>query len=57
MKFSINISIQKSTHKKFERNYGGKVFYIVSIKKGNKKVIHNTDVIKDIQEEIERLSN
>ncbi len=46
---------QEQTHKKFQDKYGGKVFYIFSIKQGTKKVIHNTDVIKEIQEEIERL--
>jgi len=47
--------LQETTHKKFQKEFGGKVFYIISIKEGKKKVIHNTDVIPDIQEEIKRL--
>lgn len=35
--------------------YGGKVFYVISIKEGDKKKIHNTEVIEEIKEEIERL--
>ena len=50
-------AIQDSTHKKFTENYGGKVFYIISIKEGNKKKIHNTEIIGEIQEEIKRLQN
>ena len=48
--------IQESTHKKFTKKFGGKVFYIFSIKKGSKKVIDNFDVITDIQQEIKRLT-
>jgi hypothetical protein len=47
--------LQEETHKEFLRKYGGDVFYIISIKSGNKKIIHNTDVIKDIKKEIDRL--
>jgi len=47
--------IQEITHKKFTKKFGGKVFCIFSIKKGNKKVIDNFDVISDIQQEIKRL--
>ena len=48
-------SIQKATHKKFTEKYGGKVFYIISIKEGEKKKIHNTEVIPEIEQEIKRL--
>lgn len=48
-------AIQANTHKNFTKKYGGKVFYIISVKEGNKKKIHNTDVIEEIQEEIRRL--
>ncbi|MCK4798124.1 MAG: MjaI family restriction endonuclease [Spirochaetes bacterium] len=48
-------SIQIDTHNKFTEKYGGKVFYIFSVKEGNSKVIHNPEVIKEIQEEIDRL--
>lgn len=50
-------SIQQNTHIKFSKQYGGKVFYIISIKEGNKKIIHNKEVIGKIREEIERLRN
>jgi len=47
--------IQAGTHKKFTKKYGGKVFYIISIKEGGKKNIHNPEVIDEIKAEIERL--
>jgi len=43
------------THKKFEENFGGKVFIVFSIKRDNKKEIYNPEVIDDIKKEIERL--
>lgn len=49
-------AIQKSTHAKFTEKYGGKVFYLISIKVGEKKIIHNKEVIPEIQDEIKRLS-
>lgn len=48
--------IQAATHKKFTDEFGGKVFYIYSIKNGNTKVIANPEVIKEIKDEISRLS-
>jgi len=50
-------AIQAGTHKEFTEKYGGKVFYVISIKEGNKKKIHNTDVISEIEFEIKRLQN
>ena len=47
--------LQEKTHKKFAEKYGGKVFYVISIKEGDKKKIHNTEVINEIKQEIERL--
>ena len=47
--------IQESTHKKFTKKFGGEVFYIFSIKKGNQKIIYNLDVIEELKEEIKRL--
>ncbi|MCW7074203.1 MAG: MjaI family restriction endonuclease [Methanophagales archaeon] len=47
--------LQKRTHEKFTKEYGGKVFYIFSSKSGDKKVIVNREVIGEIQLEIERL--
>ncbi|MBL7155364.1 MAG: MjaI family restriction endonuclease [Candidatus Portnoybacteria bacterium] len=48
--------LQKETHKKFTDKYEGQVFYIYSIKEGDKKIIHNEEVINQIREEIKRLS-
>lgn len=47
--------IQAATHKEFTKKFGGKVFYIISIKEGNTKKIHNTEVIQEIEDEIKRL--
>lgn len=51
------LKFQKETHKKFTAKYGGKVFYVISVKEGDKKKIHNTDVIEEIKEEIKRLQS
>lgn len=48
-------SIREATHKEFTEKYGGIVFYVISIKEGGKKKIHNTKVIPEIEEEIKRL--
>jgi len=48
--------LQLATHKKFTEKFGGKVFYVISIKEGDKKKIHNTEVIEEIKEEINKLS-
>ncbi len=50
-------TLQQGTHKKFTEKFGGKVFYIISLKDGNKKIIHNTEVIKEIIDEIRRLQS
>lgn len=47
--------LQKTTHEKFIKKFGGQVFYIFSIKQNGKKVISNKEVIPEIQKEIERL--
>ena|SRR3989344_3081716 len=44
-------------HKKFTDKYKGKVFVIYSIKKGDKKVIQNTEIVDEIKQEIKRLNN
>jgi len=49
-------SQQAETHKKFTEKYGGKVFYVISIKEGTNKVIQNKEVIEEILAEIKRLS-
>ena len=43
------------THRDFEEKFGGKVFTIFSIKRGDKKEIHNQEVISEIKEFIGRL--
>lgn len=48
-------SIQRETHARFSKQYGGKVFYLYSCKSDEKKVIVNTEVIDEIRQEIERL--
>lgn len=49
---------QKETHDKFAKKYGGKVFYIFSVKDENtgRKIIANKEVIDEIKSEITRLS-
>jgi hypothetical protein len=47
---------QAETHKEFTEKHGGKVFYVISIKEGTTKVIHNKEVIEEIRSEIKRLS-
>lgn len=48
-------SLQKETHSRFKKEFGGEVFYVLSVKKNSGKTIHNTDVIRKIKEEMERL--
>ena len=49
------LKFQKNTHERFTAQYGGKVFYIISVKEGTKKVIYNSEVIEEIKQEVERL--
>jgi hypothetical protein len=49
------LNFQHETHEKFTRKYGGRVFYIISIKDGDRKVIYNPDVIEEIRQEIKKL--
>jgi hypothetical protein len=51
------LGFQKRTHEKFTEKYGGKVFYVISIKEGKEKIIHNREVIEDIEREIDRLKH
>ena len=51
------LEFQKRTHQKFSEKYGGKVFYIISMEKEKKKVIHNLEVIEGIKKEMVRLEN
>lgn len=49
------LEFQKKTHEKFTAKYGGKVFYIISVKEDSKKIIYNPEVIEEIRIEIDRL--
>lgn len=49
------LQFQKRTHEKFTAKFSGKVFYIISVAEGKKKVIHNKEVVDEIQQEIKRL--
>lgn len=49
--------IQKRTHEKFGKEFGGKVFYVISIKENGNKIIYNKEVIEEIKQEISRLEN
>ncbi len=51
------LEFQKKTNEKFTAKYGGKVFYIISVKEGKKKIIYNREVIEEIRKEIEPLKN
>ncbi len=45
----------KESHNKFEREVGGKVFVVFSIKRDGRKEIYNGEVISKIKETIEKL--
>lgn len=49
------LKFQERTHEKFKEKFGGKVFYIISVTDGKKKLIYNPEVIDDIRKEMERL--
>jgi len=49
------LEFQKRTHNKFTAKFGGKVFYIISVKEGKKRIIYNPEVIEELKEEIKRL--
>ncbi len=45
------------SHKKFEQKFGGKVFILLSVKKGNQKEIFNKEITTEILSEIRRLKD
>jgi hypothetical protein len=49
------LKFQEKTHDKFTKKYGGKVFYIISIKEEKRNIIYNPEVIEEIRNEIDRL--
>ena len=49
------IKMHEVNHKKFQDKFGGRVFFIYSVKSsGKKKKIYNVEVIDEIQQEINR---
>ena len=52
------IEMHAKNHERFERDFGGKVFFIYSIKSsGKRKRIYNIEVIEQITDEIQRLQS
>ncbi len=47
----------KNNHSRFSAEYGGKVFFVYSVKENGAKRIANTEVIREIKEEITRLES
>jgi hypothetical protein len=50
------LEFQKKTHERFTARYGGRVFYVISVSDGKKKIVHNPEVIEQIRDEIARLN-
>jgi len=51
------IEMHRKNHERFKKDFGGKVFFVYSVKgAGKKKKIYNTEVIDEIIEEIKRLN-
>jgi len=51
------IEMHRKNHERFEKDFGGKVFFVYSVKStGKKKKIYNIEVIDEIKGEIKRLS-
>ena len=49
------LKYQEESHKKFTAKFGGRVFYIISVAEGKRKVIQNPEVVPEIKKEIDRL--
>ena len=50
------IEMHRKNHQRFENDFGGKVFFVYSVKSsGKKKKIYNIEVIEEIANEIKRL--
>ncbi len=47
--------MQETTHLKFQKKFGGRVFIVFSVKVRDKKTIKNTEIIDEIKNEIEEL--
>jgi len=50
------IEMHKVNHEKFQKEFGGKVFFVYSVKTTAGKKIHNIEVIDQIRDEIKLLS-
>jgi hypothetical protein len=51
------VEMNRRNHKRFTEEFGGKVFFVYSVKgNGKKKKIDNPEIIEQIREEISRLS-
>ncbi|MBS3810035.1 MAG: MjaI family restriction endonuclease, partial [Desulfobacterales bacterium] len=51
------IEMHRKNHERFENDFGGRVFFVYSVKgAGKKKKIFNIEVIQEIIDEIKRLS-
>ena len=51
------IKMHEVNHEKFKNKFGGQVFFIYSIKSGEKKKIYNIEIIEKIKQEIQRLKD
>jgi hypothetical protein len=49
--------MHEENHQRFTERFGGRVFFVYSVKSGKKKQIHNIDVIDQIKNEMARLKN
>jgi len=48
--------MHEKNHDRFQKDFGGRVFFIYSVKgSNNKKGIYNTEIIEEILKEIKRL--
>jgi hypothetical protein len=48
-------ALQAKTHERFTYEFGGKVFYVFSVKENGKKKIANSEVVAEIKDEMRRL--
>jgi len=49
------VEMHRAHHEKFSKKFHGKVFFVYSRKVGDRKVIHNSDVVGEILQEMHRL--
>jgi len=49
------IKMHEVNHERFSERFGGKVFFIYSVKSGKKKKIYNVEILEEIHQEIKRL--